>query len=473
MTRGTPPNDLRQLRDRAGLSQRDVAERVNRAAADQGHHAAAATADMVSRWERGKVIPLPIYRRLLAQVFGVSVEELKLDQQVQSVGDFMAAFVDEEIDPRVEVSQQEWCRTRRALNTQRHALAQVAAGLYEPSYRLGATGLITHPTWLPAELIDMTSVQLQHRPDAPDPELDGTEPVTGHVRPRQTLVRRYPRYTHAVRDLAHPRLFENRLAWRIAGMNWADGGRMAFADTTYFAAVDVFEATAHELAYVALDEDGTPHRRSPTMRDLPLRKAIGDPFNLARRPVMCAISTLTIRNGADGADFLLHRRDSRSVAAAGGMLQVIPSGIFQPSSVMPAAREADFDLWRNVMREYSEELLGNPEHDGDGQPVQYDDEPFAGLDQARRDGQVRIYVLGVALDALTLVGELLTVAVFDAALFDDFARDFVERNDEGSIVNTRAPFTEAGIAELLASGRLAPAGAGCVELAWQHRGRIL
>jgi hypothetical protein len=248
---------------------------------------------------------------------------------------------------------------------------------------------------------------------------------------------------------------------------------MAFGPSTYFAGVDTFEAAAHELAYVYLDEDGHVQADHPSMRDLPFRKLIGDPFDLARRPVLPSIDTLTIRSGSNGASFVLHRRDPRRVAVAGGMLQVIPSGVFQPSSILPAAVDADFDLWRNMMREYSEELLGNPEHGGDGQPARYDTEPFLSMDQARRDGRIRVYCLGVALDALTLVGEILTVAVFAADVFDDLAGDFVDANDEGTVINTRVPFTEAGVRSMLDGRRIAPAGAGCVHLAWQHRNVIL
>jgi hypothetical protein len=145
--------------------------------------------------------------------------------------------------------------------------------------------------------------------------------------------------------------------------------------------VDIFEAVAHEMAYAHLDDHGSICPGQPTLRDLPFRKLIGDPFSFTRRPILPSISTLTVRRDNDDASFVLHRRDPRSVAVAGGMLQVIPSGVFQPSSVMPAAVEADFDLWRNIMREYSEELLGNPEHDGDGQPLRYDEEPFGLLDE--------------------------------------------------------------------------------------------
>ena len=43
---------------------------------------------------------------------------------------------------------------------------------------------------------------------------------------------------------------------------------------------------------------------------------------------------------------------------------MIPAGEFQPASVALWDRRNDFDLWRNIVREYSEELLGTPEHDG-------------------------------------------------------------------------------------------------------------
>ncbi len=141
---------------------------------------------------------------------------------------------------------------------------------------------------------------------------------------------------------------------------------------------------------------------------------------------------------------------------------------------------ADFDLWRNVMREYSEELLGNPEHDGDGRPMDYRAEPFLGMQGALRDGRIQVHLLGLALDALTLWGEILTVAVFDAPTYDRLFADLVDVNAEGTVVKTgrarptaHAPFTGQVVDELLGSGRLAPAAAGCLELAWRHRRALL
>jgi len=109
------------------------------------------------------------------------------------------------------------------------------------------------------------------------------------------------------------------------------------------------------------------------------------------------------------------------------MLSVMPTGVFQPASIMPPHDDADFDMWRNMMREYSEEFLGNHEHDGNGNHIDYENqEPFRSLNAARREGRVKIYYLGTGVDALNFVGDGLTVAVYDADTFDDIFRDMVE-----------------------------------------------
>jgi phosphatidylserine/phosphatidylglycerophosphate/cardiolipin synthase-like enzyme len=156
------------------------------------------------------------------------------------------------------------------------------------------------------------------------------------------------------------------------------------------------------------------------------------------------------------------------------MLSVFPTGVFQPASVLPAPKSPDFSLWRNVMREYSEEYLGNPEHDGDGPPIDHDnEEPFRSLDRARRNGKLRVYCLGTSIDALNYVGDVLTVTVFDADTFERIFDGLVEQNDEGDVATERFAFDDATVTRLLTSHALAPSGAACLHLAWQHRTAIL
>lgn len=459
-----PTADLRALREARGLSQQNVADALR------------VDVNTVSRWECGRSRPQPTQRRGLAELYQVSIATLSPTPAQRPAADPLA-FLQEPaigpVDPRIHRSQQEWVATRRALNSNRHALTQLALGTYSPEARLGVTGVVAGPGWIPDRPIPLDRVELHLDHAAPVPELDGTEPESAHVRPLQAMTRPFGRYTQAVKNLDHPRLFENRAAWRITDLV-IDGGkaRMTFGDTWYFAAVDVNEVLAHELALATLDANGRLAGGAPSLRSLPYRRLVGSPFALDRRPVMPAVSTLTIRGG-DRPSFILHRRDSKAVAMAGGLLQVIPSGIFQASSVDPGAVEADFSLWRNIQREYAEELLGYDEHDGDGRAVNYAAEPFGSMDAALAAGHLRVHFLGVALDALTLVGEILTVAVIDPDIFDVMAADFVEVNEEGTIVGERLAFDEYTVETVLASGRMAPAGAACLQLAWQHHATLI
>lgn len=70
----------------------------------------------------------------------------------------------ETLDLRVERSRREWRATRKALNTNRHALAQVAAGLYPERDRLGSTGPLVRPDWLPDAPVEVSAIVLEHHP---------------------------------------------------------------------------------------------------------------------------------------------------------------------------------------------------------------------------------------------------------------------------------------------------------------------
>jgi len=246
----------------------------------------------------------------------------------------------------------------------------------------------------------------------------------------------------------------------------------------YFDMIDVGEALAHEVALAGIDDEGTVRGDRVTWERLPFRRLVRDPFALSRYPLMLSVSTLTIRRSSAGATFLMLRRSPAKVAIAGGMLSVFPTGVFQPASIIPPPGSPDFDLWRNVMREYSEEYLGNPEHDGDGPSIDYEnEEPFRSLEAARRAGKIRVFCLGVGVDALNYVGDAFTVAVFDADPFDAIFEEMVEQNDEGDFVvgHDRQEFTFDGqaIERLMSTQPIAPSGAACLQLAWQHRASIL
>jgi transcriptional regulator with XRE-family HTH domain len=495
-----PNHHLANLREGRSMSQQEVADWLNAKAEDETGRRDSVTFTTVSRWERGTVSrPGPARRRRLAELYGVTVSDLGWDRQRLIPTDSsptnddlpLAPSLDpapQHLDQDVARSQEEWRLIRRGLNEHRAGLTEIGARLHVSVPRVGSTSLITCDRWMPVEPVDMVGIKLDWVDEPPPPELDGTERQTSSVRPLVSPKQRYRRYTHAIRDLVRPTLFENRLSYRLLDVDFEGSGQLTFGPTTYFDMLDVCEAAAHELATAHLrpaDNAGSTstefHKAS--WRRQPFRKLIGDPFNLARRPLLPSIITLTIRRSAEGATFILHRRDSGQVAVAGSLLHVIPTGVFQPSSISPTIRAHDFDLWRNTMREYSEEFLGNLEHEGNASgPLDYDGiEPFRSLNQARRDGQLRAYCFGIGLDPLTLCGEILTAVVIDDNVFDDVFRDLVETNNEGEIVlgdpgsrlGPGIAFNQDNVTRLIDSGRMAPSGAACLDFAWEHRRLLL
>ena len=290
---------------------------------------------------------------------------------------------------------------------------------------------------------------------------------------------RYDRYSRALRDLARPRLFDNRVSYRLLDLAWAGSrGTLGFHYTSYFGVLDVCEASAHEFAQAWL----AAGNKRPSFADLPFRRSIVDPFDLSARPVLPGIATLTIRRDPiEGHRIYLHHRDAKAVASGGGMYHVIPAGEFQPTALAPAHQANDFSLWRNIQREYSEEFLGNSEHDGNSiDPIVYDtDEPFASFERARQAGDLRVFACAMVLEPLTLGAALVTVAVIEAPVFDALFSGMVAVNEEGAAVSTEAgrptvgiPFTAAA-RERLRTEPLAPIARACIELAWRYRHQLL
>jgi hypothetical protein len=332
---------------------------------------------------------------------------------------------------------------------------------------------------MPDTPVDLADIELAWHPDPPAPQLDGKGPPSAGARPLMASGERYDRYSRALRDLARPRLFDNRVSYRLLDVEWSGSRRiLGFNYTSYFSVLDVCEASAHEFAHAWL----AAGRKRPSFPELPFRRSVTDPFDLSARPVLPGIATLTIRRDPiEGHRMYLHHRDARSVAAGGGMYHVMPAGVFQPASLAPAHQTNDFSLWRNIQREFSEEFLGNCEHDGNSvDPIAYDtDEPFASFERARQAGDFRVFACAMVVEPLTLGVELVTVAVIAAPVFDALFSDMVAVNEEGAAVSTEAgrptvgiPFTEAA-RERLRTEPLAPIARACIELAWRYRHQLL
>ena len=349
-------------------------------------------------------------------------------------------------------SERDWLRVRCYLQEHRHGLALDAAGAYPDDRRVAGTPLLAAPGWLPAQPVPLPGVILEFAPPAELATVHGGAPL----RPERPDGTRYPSYSDALRELAAPAVFENRLTYRLTEADLTRP-RLAFTRGRYFDGVDTGEAAAHEYAATRL---GAPPAG--------LRALIPDPCDLRRRPANLAVSTLTLRldRSAGRASFLLHWRDPAKVGHAGGLRQVIPVGVFQPSG--EAAWTWDFSLWRCMVREFAEELGGRSEDYGPGL-VDYDSWPFARQMTAALDrGQIRAWCLGLGVDPLTYATDLLTVAVIDSDVFDGLFGLGPRHNAEGSVLAARE-FAAPVIDRIVAGEPVQAAGAAVLRLAWQHR----
>ena len=381
-------------------------------------------------------------------------------------------------------SQRDWLRVRSYLQEHRYDLAVDAAGDYPADRRVAGTPLLAAPGWQPAEPVplaavglELTSAEFTPPPAAPaaapaaspaGPGLAALDGAAASLLPERPDGTRYHRYSDVLRDLAAPAVFENRVTYRLTEAQLISGltsglspgaSRLAFTRGRYFDGVDTGEAAAHEYAATRLGG-----------RPAGLRALIADPCDLRRRPANLAISTLTLRlDRATGrASFLLHWRDPAKVGHAGGLYQVIPVGVFQPSGEAGWNEHQDFSLWRCMIREFAEELGGRSEDYGPG-PVDYDSWPFARhMADAVDRGQIRVWCLGLGTDPLTYATDLLTVAVIDSGVFDELFSLSPRSNAEGSVLAARE-FAAHVIDRIVTSEPVQAAGAAVLRLAWRHR----
>ncbi len=365
-------------------------------------------------------------------------------------------------------SEREWLRVHAYLNRNRHGLAVRAAAGYPAADRVAGTPLLAPPAWRPRVPVPLADVRLEFREEAPAPRVTDVADIAPDLLPWRADGTRYLRYSDVVRELASLAIFENRSTYRLLDADLAgEGPHLAFTRGRFFDGVDVGGPAAHEFAAAEL---------SGTHRGQPLRHAIGDPWDPAARPGAIAAGALTLRHdrAAGTASFPLHWRDPARVGHAGGMYQVIPVGIFQPSGEAPWNEANDFDLWRGMLREFAEELLGADEdHGSERAPIDYDRWPFArAMTDALRDGRIRAYCLGLGADPLTFALDLLTVVVIDAPLYDELFGELAERNAEGTVLKPR-PFDEPTITELTTREPVQAAGAALLQLAIAHRAVLL
>ena len=368
-------------------------------------------------------------------------------------------------------SEQLWLQVTGSLNRDRYDLAVRAADGFPPELRLAGTPLLAPPAWRVPAPVPLESIRLDFRPDTPPPGAPDVAALAPYALPERADGTRYQRYSDVVAALAAPAVFENRPTYRLveadlAGAGTGAGPRLAFSRGRFFGGID--DSGPAGLEYAAAECGVAPGHA--------YRAALGGPACLARRSATMATSALTLRYDrvTGSATFPLHYRDPGQVSHAGGLYQVIPVGVFQPSGEAAWNEANDFSLWRGLLREYAEEFLGGDEDYGtERAPLDYAAWPLAAaLTGALTDGRVRAWCLGLGADPLTFALDLLAVVVIDAPLYDELFSGLVDVNAEGTVI-WPCDFDEPAVSRLLAEKPLQAAAEALFTLALAHRPALL
>lgn len=372
---------------------------------------------------------------------------------------------------RSEKYSGQFCRIFEHTKTQYPRLNSRALSAIEYEWKSDGLPMLIRPGWILAEPSPLESIRLTLLETWTDVEqLTATCRRARRIMPIRADGSRYLGYSQALTELGAMAHLYNGLTYRPLEVKVEDGGlEIIFTLGRYFDHLDTsvllaFESAARDLAGKRKILNGS------------YRRYLGDPFNLSRRATGLGVSTLTVRRGENGCGFYMHRRDGYWVAEGPEAIHAIPAGEFTPSDVGLHAQREDFDLWRNIMREYAEEFLDTEEAYGrGGRPIDYiKQSPFKELDEARRSGRLAVYVLGIGLDPLDWKPGIFTICIFEAKTFDSILAKMVPQGKEGTIlVGPRGegiPFNSESVRLYANNPNTVNAGAVCLKLAWQHRG---
>jgi hypothetical protein len=371
-------------------------------------------------------------------------------------------------------------RERRYLSDHRPELTQSALRHHSALRDDTLPGMLTRTAWValrPFPLEELAvSLDLSASPPGAATKVRRTARST---LPRSEAFRPYEGYSQALGELSRPVLFDDRSCYRLLSAQLSgESPELRVGMTSFFASVDESEALAHEYArQVMRGRSGMLRRRA-----LRIREDLPDPFDVDSRTVIFSISSLTLRLEHGEATFFLHSRDSRAVAIASNLLHLAPSGIFQPTADHVEAITRDCSPWLTLCREYAEEFLGVEEARGEsGLALSYEyDEPFAAINAAYAQGDLRVVVCGMGLDPLTFCPELVTLSYMEDAVFDQIFAELVIRNEEGYIQGSRTregrvrgfALERETVQDLLESERLSPAAYAAISVASRYRDEL-
>jgi hypothetical protein len=336
--------------------------------------------------------------------------------------------------------------------------------------------LLAQPGWILEKPVHLSTAVLHRVECSPSISTEVALKILRRYWPLRANGERMESYHEAFGAYDRPSGWFNGASYRMLEITPKAGTlEMTFTDTWYWENIDTTESLLYEAAIM--------HARSGgQMISGPYRRFLGNPFDFTRRCATPGIDAITIRLEGGHGTFYVIRRDASQVVSAANVTGIVPAGEFQPSDDSWAAKKADFDLWRSIMREYVEEFLDLEDaRVRVGTPINFLEQPtYSLLSSAYSSHKIKPFLLGVGLDPVNWKPTILTVCVFPGRLFDKLFSDMVSSNHEGLLelpTRQRAlgrplegwPFDEETVFAYANDAGVLPAARAGLMLAWRHR----
>jgi hypothetical protein len=358
------------------------------------------------------------------------------------------------------------------LRERQSELNATAFSAARPAWKAAEIPLLTRPGWIPYVPAPLDVVHLIWQNTPADRLLEPALDRARRLMPRTAGGSRFRKYSDALIEVLGMDHLYNGSTYRPLEIVSKDGAlHIACCLGRYFDHLDTSEVLAFEAAAVDLGARRGRRRQA-------YRRYLRDPFDLRRRSTGLGINTLTIRRGAQHCEFYMHRRAERYAVEAPDVVHVVPAGEFAPSDIGLQAQQADFDIWRTIVREYAEEFLNVEEAYGrGGRPLDYARAaPYRELESARSEGLLTVHLLGVGLDPLSWKLEMLTLCIFEGVAFDSIFAKMVAHGPEGTILGGRGneglPFDEETLQRYVMHPNTLGTAKACLTLAWRHREQL-
>src|ERR1700674_561238 len=277
-----------------------------------------------------------------------------------------------------------------------------------------------------------------------------------------------PEGFHELRILCNPEVkLENDECYRPTEISMGkDGLQLDFGRGYYFDFLDSCEVLGLELARWVQVHNGRVPPANPG--DLPLRGHPISILDLRNRSAVAGVTTLLMVLGHGPGDIFFWQERGTKVAVNQNLDSLVPSGTFQPFLKHDGVFPRDFQITRTVLREFGEELLGKKEFE----LLVKQNLDLGGIDELRpfihllQNDRAHIHFLGIGLDRVTTVPEILTAFVFRSQDLPPATVAKFRANFEGSLGFSE--LTPIALNHFSERAKVFPASAACAKLAAKH-----